>query len=234
VKQTTGGTGAGGGSTTATVTCGSLPPIEIGAVALPTGTMSVGAFMAMEANLSGKVTLLGAGTPPSFCSGLVGVTLSWLQLDDTASGMNWTLCVSGPGFALPFSVGDSISVVAHVTMAMFPPNSVTLTVSKPGAFVGYFADIHTPPNVPLSDLPAGLAIATASPICNEPNFGDCNVTSFSLKATDGAASGTLAPGQTMVVGPYSLTLGRNDRYLNTMGTCQAGDERFTFTAVPKQ
>jgi hypothetical protein len=227
------GTGGGGGSGTVTVTCGSIPPIQIGAIALPTGTMSVGAFSQTEANLAGQVSQIGAGTPPSFCSGLVGGTWSWLQLNDAATGMNWTLCVSIPGFSLPFSAGDLIQVVAHVTMAMFQPDSVTLTVSKAGAFVAYFADIHTPPNVPLNDLPAGLAIATANPICNEANFGDCNVTSFSLRATAGAASAALAPGQTMVVGPYSITLGRNDRYVNTMGTCQAGDERFTFTAVPK-
>jgi hypothetical protein len=118
-------------------------------------------------------------------------------------------------------------------MAMYPPDSVTLTVSKPGAFVAYFADIHTPPDVQLTDLPAGLAIGTANPICHEADFGDCNVTSFELQATNGAATGVLAPGQSMVVGSYSITLGRNDRYLNTMGSCLAGDARFSFTAVPK-
>jgi hypothetical protein len=231
VKSTPGGSGGSDGGVV--VACNSIPPIEIGAIALPTGTTSISATPQVEANLSGKVSQIGAGTPPTFCSGVVGGTWSWLELDDAASATSWTLCVNIPGFTLPFAAGDSISVVAHVTTAMFPPDSVTLTVSKPGAFAAYFADIHTPPDVPLGDLPAGLAIASANPICHEADLGNCNVTSFTLQATDGAASGVLAPGQTMVVGPYSITLGRNDRYLDTMGTCQAGDARFSFTAVPK-
>jgi hypothetical protein len=225
-----GGTGGSGGGVVV-LTCGSIPTIEIGAVVLPTGTMMT--TPQVEVSLSGKVSQIGAGAPPTFCAGVVGGGWSWLELDDSASAMSWTLCVSIPGFALPFAAGDPIAVAAHVTKAMFPPDSVTMTVSKPGAFAAYFADIHTPPDVMLGDLPAGLAIATADPICHQADFGDCNVTSFAMRATDGAASGMLAPGQSTVVGAYELTLGRNDRYLNTMGTCMAGDARFSFTAVPK-
>jgi hypothetical protein len=187
----------------------------------------------MEANLSGKVTQLGTGMAPNFCAGIVGGTWSWLEFDDTASAMNWTLCVSVPGFSLPFAVGDSISVVAHVTMAMFPPDTVTITVKKNTTFVAYYADVHTPPAVQFKDLPSGLAISPGNPICHEQDFGNCTVDSFYLQLTDGNSTAMVAPGENGPVGPYSVTVGRNDRYSDTNGTCTAGNSRFTFTVVPK-
>lgn len=226
-------TGAGGYDGGPVVDCGTIPPVEIAAVILPSGTDTTTGAPQVEAAVSGKVSQIGVGAPPNFCAGVVGGTWSWLTIDDTATATSWTLCVSVPGFTLPFAAGDTIGVVAHVTEAMFPPASVTLTVTRKSAFVAYFADVHTPPAVKLTDLPAGLSIATGNPICHEPDFGDCNVTSFFLNVTDGPATGALAPGQTDTVGTYSVTLGRNDRYVDTMGTCQAGAERFSFSVVPK-
>jgi hypothetical protein len=231
--QGAGGGGAGGSDAGPVIACGTLPPIEIAAVVQPTGSNDTTGLPQVEVNLSGQVTMLGVGQPPNFCAGVVGGSWSWLELEDTTSTMNWTLCVSVPGVTLPFKVGDGISVVAHVTKAMYPPDSVTLTVKKGGAFVAYYADVHTPPSLPFTDLPSGLAIASGAPICHEPNFGNCTVDQFYLDVTDANAVTALAPGQSGAAGVYSVTVGRNDRYTDTMGSCTAGDLRFTFTVVPK-
>ncbi len=220
------------GSDAPVVACGMLPTVEIAGVVQPTNTSTVSAPTPVQANLSGKVSMIGVGAPPEICSGVVAGSWSWLELDDVASAMSWTLCISIPGFTLPFAAGDAITVVANVTAATFPPLSQTITVKKNGAFVAYFADVHAPPAVSLSDLPSGLSIASGSPICHEPDFGDCNVTSFGMSVSDGSASAMVDPGQNANVGSYAVTVGRNDQYVDTMGTCQAGTSRFTFTVTP--
>lgn len=224
-----GGTGAAGGSGggTATTSTPTIDACPIGAEAhaaailvdpagMPAGTGAV--------DITGTASAAGLDAPPS---AECGSGQAWVSITDDGGTGEWLACFQAPSLVWSVTAGDAVQLTQAVTDHPIAPASMHTTLRANGALVAHVEQATYEDEVALPD---GVAVARGEQACSSPDDA-CMTEGYSVTASAGGQSATIAPGEAGIVGGLRVYV---DRYWlqNVSSACDAGDASVLLAVTP--